>query len=323
MSKAGQQYFAWVCIAGLSGFGMMPGWFRKSQTGSATPYSSQVSSSVSSPVQFAKTERTAMTQHPISVAQHEVWSEFKRYHYGLDPQNVVYIHLPERVHERVPLAILVHGGNYLYGSATDDSMLPLARYFMEQGYAVASVDYRTLQHHHWPVPVEDVRQAVSYIFRSIGDRIEHTTYVGYSAGAVTGALLLYTEQYGHIDGIDHFIGLSGLYDKAAASPEPVAAIRSQSLERIDLLRVIEQIHNPRQSVPALLVEGSRDYFADQFPDTPQSHMEKLAGLLQAHRIPVQTFWATEAGMNDHEGPIALFTLRDRSFLKTLDAFLTR
>jgi acetyl esterase/lipase len=291
---------------------------RKPQAVSATTLSSPVSTVQ---VQRAMKERAAMTQQSVFTPQQDVWSEFKRYHYGLDPQNVVYIHVPDASNRRVPLAILVHGGNYLFGSATDYSMLPLARYFMEQGYAVASVDYRTLQHHRWPVPVEDVRQAISYIFRSIGDRVDHTTYVGYSAGAVTGALLLYTQQYGHIDGIDRFIGLSGLYDKDAASHEPIAAIRSQSLEHVDLLTVIDHIHKPQAPIPALLVEGSRDYFADQFPGTPNSHAERLAGVLNAQHIPARTFWADEAGLDGHDGPIALFTHRDSAFINTLERFL--
>jgi acetyl esterase/lipase len=305
-------------MAGIALLGLLVGWARQSQPVSATPLAQQKKVSVPPTNQ----ERGSMIQQSTSIPEQAVWATFKRYHYGMDHQNVVYIHMPNH-HGRVPLAILVHGGNYLFGSATDYSMLPLACYFVDQGYAVASVEYRTLQHHRWPVPVEDVRQAVSYIFRSIGDRVDQTTYVGYSAGAVTGALLLYTDHYGHIDGIDRFIGLSGLYDKTATSPDPVETIRSQSLERIDLLRVIDHIRNPKQPVPALLVEGSRDYFADQYPDTPQSHAEKLAGLLQGHHIPAKTFWSTAAGLDNHDGPIALFAMRDRAFMKTLNAFLTQ
>jgi acetyl esterase/lipase len=279
----------------------------------------QLSSEENAPLKpFSQAEREPMSQTVTPVSQ-DVWAQFSRRHYGLDPQKVVYLYIPPSADEerRVPLAILVHGGNYLHGSATDYSMLPLARYFMERGYAVASVEYR------WPAPVEDVRDAIGYIFRSVGERIESTTYVGYSAGAVTGALLLYGDQFGHIDGIDRFIGLSGLYDKEATSADPVMAIRQQSLEGIDLLKVIEHIRQPQAEVPALLVEGSRDYFVDRYPHTERSHAECLAALLKQHGIRVQTFWGVDPGYDTHDGPIALFTLREPQFIKTLDAFLAK
>ncbi|MCE3236752.1 MAG: esterase/lipase [Vampirovibrio sp.] len=258
---------------------------------------------------------------------YDFWARFERHAYGPDPQQYLYLYRPERLsgqsetQDKAPLAVLVHGGNYLFGSATEYSMMPLADYMMKWGYAVASINYRTLQHHRWPAPVTDVRDGIYEAQRLLRGKVQQTMFVGYSAGAVTGALLLYADQYGHLDGIDRFIGISGLYDKAAASPDPVAAIRHQSLGQVDLLKVVDTIKAPKRPVPALLIEGRRDYFADNFPGTPRSHAERLARLLQQHHIPARTFWTEGEGFDGHDGPIAMLALKERAIIAVLDSFL--
>jgi acetyl esterase/lipase len=250
-----------------------------------------------------------------------MWRQFKHYTYGPTSKNAFYLHLPKQSGKRPKLALLVHGGNFLYGSATDASMIPLAHFFLERGYAVATIDYRPLTTHTWPTPVKDVAQGIQAVQKIVGETDE-TVFVGFSAGAVTGSLLLYSEDFPTVTGIDRFIGLSGLYSKAAVAEDPIEAIRYESLERVNLLNIVREIRTPKMRVPALLVEGSRDYFADRYPHTDRSHARSLEKLLTQHHIPAQTHWTASETFSGHEGPILAMASQDSNLIDALEKFLT-
>lgn len=264
--------------------------------------------------------KSDMTANP-EIAARSLWDMFQPIAYGRDPKQVFYLSKPDARNAEAPLAILVHGGNYLSGSAMDYSMGPIAHYFLQRGYRVASVDYRNLQGHDWPAPVTDVHEALQAIYRQLGHRPRDVTYIGYSAGAVTGALLLYSKQFPTLTGIDRFIGLSGLYNKEAAADDPIDSIRQQSKQRINLLEAVESIRNVKTATPALLIEGSRDYFADNYPHTPRSHAGRLARLLQEHDIPARAYWVTEPGYDDHSGPVNLWALGHAELIGEVERFL--
>jgi acetyl esterase/lipase len=197
----------------------------------------------------------------------------------------------------------------------------VAAYFLKRGYAVASIDYRTLQSNYWPTPVTDVEQGIKAVFRLFSNKINDVTYVGYSAGAVTGALLLYSNQFDTIQGIQRFIGISGLYDKEATPKEPIKVIQHHSLGKINLLESVESIQDAKTQTPALLIEGSEDYFADRFPYTDRSHANRLQQFLHAYHTPASVLWANQPNYNDHEGPIHLFATDDAKLNAAIKDFL--
>lgn len=252
-----------------------------------------------------------------------LWDRFTVIPYGADPKQTLYLAKPEASNPpaKFPLVLLVHGGNYLSGSATDDSMQVLASYFLKRGFAVASIDYRTLQQNHWPASVTDVQKGIEKTQEMVGAQVSDMTYVGYSAGAVTGALLLYSNHFATPPNIHRFIGISGLYDKSAVSPDPIEAIQDQSLDHVNLLHIVDEIHDVKTQTPALLIEGAQDYFADKYPYTKRSHAAQLQRLLKHHRTPAFTYWATEPNYNTHEGPISLFALPDAKLSAAIDKFM--
>ncbi|MBN2039205.1 MAG: alpha/beta hydrolase [Spirochaetes bacterium] len=61
--------------------------------------------------------------------------------------------------ENFPLIIWIHGGAFRLGSKTDN--VPLE--YLEEGYAVASINYRLSQHALFPAQIEDVKSAVRWL----------------------------------------------------------------------------------------------------------------------------------------------------------------
>ena len=68
------------------------------------------------------------------------------------------LYLPEKG-EKLPLIIWVHGGAWQEGSKDRCPALP----FLNQGYAVASINYRLSQHALYPAQIEDCKAAVRWL----------------------------------------------------------------------------------------------------------------------------------------------------------------
>lgn len=246
---------------------------------------------------------------------------FQPYRYGPAAKQVFYLARPRGNPASQQLAILVHGGNYLYGSAMDAGMLPLTKFFLDRGYWVASVDYRTLVTEKWPTPVVDTADGIAAVLKHLEGKVTDVTYVGFSAGAVSGALLLYSNQFPDVPRIDKFIGISGLYNHQAVGEGPIQAIQQGSLERLDILRSVDSLAQPKTDTPALLIEGTHDYFADKYPNTPQSHAATLEQLLKRSRVDAQSYWVAQEGFTDHMGPLELIAAGDRHVTIVLENFL--
>ncbi len=247
--------------------------------------------------------------------------QFRAYQYGPAEKQVFYMVHPMGLSKPEKLAILVHGGGFLSGSALGFDVQPLAHYFLNRGYTVASVDYRTLTGSSWPTPVQDIAEGIHAVYRQFAQPPEESVLVGFSAGAVSGALLLYGQNYPPLPEIDKFIGISGLYSKAATAEAPIRDIRIQSLKQENLLEIVDDIRRPSTKTPALLIQGTRDYFADRYPGTSKSHASYLSALLNEHQIHSKVYWARQEGYDDHVGPISLITLGHPEMIQTMDRFL--
>ena len=79
---------------------------------------------------------------------------------GLEQQLDLYI--PTERHGE-PLVVFIHGGGFEHGDKAGDSINPSNLQWLWQGYAMASVNYRLLQHALWPAQIEDCKAAIRWL----------------------------------------------------------------------------------------------------------------------------------------------------------------
>lgn len=72
------------------------------------------------------------------------------------------LYLPD-AGENHPLLIWVHGGAFRMGSKEGKEFDPVPLEYIEQGYAVASLNYRLSQHAIWPAQIQDCKAAVRWL----------------------------------------------------------------------------------------------------------------------------------------------------------------
>lgn len=65
--------------------------------------------------------------------------------------------------EPMPLIILVHGGGFVSNDCESRQAQFMYRYFRQQGYACASVNYRLAQEAGYPAALEDVKAAIRFL----------------------------------------------------------------------------------------------------------------------------------------------------------------
>lgn len=65
--------------------------------------------------------------------------------------------------EKMPLFVLIHGGGFMFGDSQTRQAQFMYRYFRNQGYACASVNYRLAQEEPFPGAVEDVKAAIRFL----------------------------------------------------------------------------------------------------------------------------------------------------------------
>jgi acetyl esterase/lipase len=122
---------------------------------------------------------------------------------------------------RLPIVLYLHGGGWRVGTRTDrelDRMIPLA----EQGFIVASSDYRLSGVASFPAPLNDARQALHWVHEhatQFGGDSDRIAVSGGSAGAHLAALLALT-------GPDDLVGPSNAERAARDVARKVGAVIS-------------------------------------------------------------------------------------------------
>lgn len=123
-----------------------------------------------------------------------------------------------------PAVILIHGGNFMYGSRDLDEMKEEGIYFAQVGFRAFSVDYR-LEARNVLAEVGAIRDAVKDVKAAVRFIVKHAeTYRvdqdrilawGQSAGAITAASLNYVPDistaalYGYPSNVTAAVGISG------------------------------------------------------------------------------------------------------------------
>ena len=213
------------------------------------------------------------------------------------------LHLPIEK-SRPPLIVWVHGGAWRSGSKSN---MPLSR-MVEEGYAVASVDYRLSTDARFPAQIHDIKAAIRFL-RAHGDRwriaSRKIVAAGDSAGAHLAALVGVSNgnkelegeigndrlQSSEVQGIISFYGAANLTTILAQSTPHGLNVRVPALELllggqptnvVDLARLASPVfHVDRTDPPLLLFHG------DQDPQMPINQSHELHGAYRGVKAPVE------------------------------------
>lgn len=226
-----------------------------------------------------------------------------------------------RSEKPLPLIIWVHGGAWPGGSKNDSNP---ATAFLEQGYAVASINYRPSQHALYPAQIQDCKEAVRFL-RTNTEKYNHNLNAFGVWGASAGGRWTPGRAAGHNcrcqgTGIrrqpaqGHFGSrtvCSGFLRtdliKMAAQSGPKSAIDHDSATSPASKLVGGAIQenkekaakaNPinyvtKESAPFLILHGNAD------PLVPAAQSERLQEVLKKAGVPVELVFLKRA---EHGGP---------------------
>jgi acetyl esterase/lipase len=213
------------------------------------------------------------------------------------------LHLPiGKAHS--PLIVWVHGGAWRSGSK---SSMPLGK-LVEEGYPIASVDYRLSTEAKFPAQIHDIKGAIRFL-RTHGSDWKLTpkriVIAGDSAGAHLAALVGVSngndelegkigndlKQSSDVQGIFSFYGAANLTTILGQSTPHGLKVRVPALElligdhptnAVQLARLASPVfHVDRRDPPLLLLHG------DQDPQMPINQSHELCGAYREVKAPVQ------------------------------------
>ena len=205
---------------------------------------------------------------------------------------------------RPPLIVWVHGGAWRSGSKQD---MPLAK-LVEEGYAVASVDYRLSTQAIFPAQIHDLKAAVRFL-RGHGAEwklpVKKILIAGDSAGGHLAALVGVSNGHAELEGdlgndrrqssavqgIISFYGGANLTSILKQSTPHGLRVRGPALELLlggqpeavpALARLASPVfHVDKNDPPLLLLHG------DQDPQMPANQALELCGAYEKVKAPVR------------------------------------
>ena len=217
---------------------------------------------------------------------------------------------------RSPLIVWVHGGAWRSGSKSN---MPLAK-LVEEGYAIASVDYRLSTQAKFPAQVHDIKAAIRFL-RGHGDEwrlaSKKILIAGDSAGAHLAALVGVSNghselegdvgndhsQSSKVQGIISFYGAANLTTILSQSTPHGLKVRIPALESLlggqptnvaDFAGLASPLFHVDRSDPPLLL-----FHGDQDPQMPINQSHEMHGAYRSVKAPVEFEVVHGAG---HGGP---------------------
>lgn len=116
--------------------------------------------------------------------------------YAGEKEQILDLYIPKQKKEKYPLILYIHEGAFLFGSKRDKRMESLFT-ALDEGYAIASVDYRKADRVTWPAPIYDIKAAVRFLRANAKeyqlDKKRFTVW-GMSAGAYLGVMTAVTNH---------------------------------------------------------------------------------------------------------------------------------
>lgn len=188
-----------------------------------------------------------------------------------------------------PCVLVIHGGSW---SSGDSKQLPeLNSYLAEQGYHVASVNYRKAPAFQNPAPVEDVKDAMAFLkSRSEEFHIDTNQFVllGRSAGGQIALLAAYSLHNPSIKGVIDFYGPADMVWGYSLPSNPLVMDSRGVMERYlgGTYSKVPQNYEAsspilfadRQSPPTLMIHGDNDVLVSPV------HSRKLNEKLQQNGV---------------------------------------
>ncbi|EOR95733.1 Esterase/lipase/thioesterase [Arcticibacter svalbardensis MN12-7] len=170
---------------------------------------------------------------------------------------------------RRPCIIVIHGGSWSSGNS---QQLPeLNTRLAKLGYNVASVNYRKASKFKSPAPLEDVKNALSFLSKNADNlHIDTTSFIllGRSAGAQIALLEAYTLKNKGIKGVIDFYGPADMVWGYSVPANP-RVMNSQRVMENYLGGTYKQVpesyksssplnYVSKNSVPTLMIHGKND-----------------------------------------------------------------
>jgi acetyl esterase/lipase len=205
---------------------------------------------------------------------------------------------------RVPVVVWVHGGAWRSGSKSD---VPV-KHWTEQGFAIASVDYRLSPEAHFPAQIHDIKAAIRFLQASAdkyGIDASKIIVAGSSAGGHLAALVgvsngvkplegnvgLSPDKPARVSATVSFFGASNLESILGQSTEHGLSVRVPALKLLlgdtpdkkpDLARLASPVvHVDATDPPLWLIHGDAD------PQMPIEQSKELAAKYEQLKLPVK------------------------------------
>ena len=229
-------------------------------------------------------------------------------HYGPDDEQfigLVYV-------DGDRLAIYVHGGAFVTGCAFGRHWPTIRDFFLERGYNVATVEYRKCTECPFDDVISDIHEGVMTAVEEVNSRRPQVqvVYVGFSAGATAGGILLLGNCSFSIDeDIKYYVWLSGVYNFNQPN------VRNASSRCQNILNYTVYTKNVSGDVHVFMAEGTNDSF-DQYPLTNQSHLEYMKAILESRGAEVWAFWM------EGPHPVTINVFTDLEYIELLEEFLS-
>lgn len=227
------------------------------------------------------------------------------------------LYLPLERTEPLPLIIFIHGGAFLFGIRKEHS--PFLRHITpgpferlaQQGFAVASVEYRLSGEAQFPAQLHDIAAALRYLnYRAdeLGVDAQRVAIWGESAGAHLAMLAAFLQNNEDALGglgapcapipisyLVNWYGLADLRDPMGPFPLPGPTPEERLLggtaaELPALASAASPIDHAHVVLQGALVMHGRD---DDL--IPMIHSERIAEVLADAGTPVTTYWLDGAG----------------------------
>ncbi|MBI3878593.1 MAG: alpha/beta hydrolase [Verrucomicrobia bacterium] len=214
------------------------------------------------------------------------------------------LYSPEKSTKPAPLLIYVHGGAWRGGSKANPPIAPL----VEQGFAVASVDYRLTTVAPFPANVHDLKAAVRFLRAKAGESgcdPKRFVIVGSSAGGHLAALVGVSNGNKELEGevgvhrgvssdvqaIVSFFGAANIQTILGQSTPHGLSVRVPALqlllggqpdEKPALAKLASPVaHVDAHAPPLLLIHGDAD------PQMPIAQSRELHAAYQKAERPVE------------------------------------
>lgn len=197
----------------------------------------------------------------LQLAGHRPGKVIRNLHYGREPDQALDIYLPREGHRGTQMVFL-HGGGWHFGCKDEYGYLGAA--MAAYGIACAVVGYRLYPKVRYPLFVEDVAHALSWLRRDglrYGFADAPFYLMGHSAGAHIASMVALDERYRdlahlHPDSVAGIIGLSGVYRFRPETSPVYADIFSMAEGDYEIVKPINYVGENK--VPILMLHGDQD-----------------------------------------------------------------